>query len=120
MNFYDHAQHHTDTGEALHDLALCGRKTQSAQRLAYAVAHHGKPYARSTAMTRTKLASLLMATGDPRHASAIGHQALDAAANLNSWRAVDNRRELRHHTHRHGAIPAVRELSDRITERLGA
>jgi hypothetical protein len=76
MSFYDSAQHHTDTGQALYDLALTGHKTQAPQRLAYAVAHHGKPYARSRAMTQTKLASLLMATSDPRQAAAIGQQPL--------------------------------------------
>jgi hypothetical protein len=120
MNFYDHAQHHTDTGQALFDLAITGRKTQSAQRLAYAVAHHGKPYARSRAMTQSKLASVLMATRDPRQAAAVGHQALDAAANLSSRRAADDLRELRRHACHRLNIPEANELADRITERLGS
>ena len=120
MNFYDHAQHHTDTGQALFDLAITGRKTQSAQRLAYAVAHHGKPYARSRAMTQSKLASVLMATRDPRQAAAVGHQALDAAANLSSRRAADDLRELRRHACHRLNIPEANELADRITERLSS
>src|SRR6266702_4079567 len=76
MAFYDHAQHHGDTGHALFDLSIQGRRTQAAQRLAYSVAHHAPAFARSRAISRTKLASLLMATGDPRQAAAIGQKAL--------------------------------------------
>jgi hypothetical protein len=51
MAFYDHAQHHSDTGQALYDLALAGKRTNAAHRLAYAVAHHGTPYARLPCQT---------------------------------------------------------------------
>jgi hypothetical protein len=119
MNFYDHAQHHTDTGQALYDLAIAGRKTQSGQRLAYAVAHHAKPYARSRAMTQIKLASLLMATGDPHQAAAVGHQGLNAAANLNSRRAAHDLRELQRRATQHHEIADVVALADRISDRLG-
>jgi len=118
MSFYDSAQHHTITRQALYDLPLAGHKTQAPQRLAYAVAHHAKPYARSRAMTQTKLASLLMATGDPRQAAALGHQALDAATAISSRRAADDLRELGHHTKRHRAGREAVELADRITQHL--
>jgi hypothetical protein len=120
MAFYDHAQHHGDTGHALFDLSITGRKTEAPQRLAYSVAHHGAAFVRSRAMSRTKLASLLMATGDPRHAALIGNQALDSAGRLRSRRAVDDLWELSRHAGRHEQITEVRDLRGRITEALGS
>jgi hypothetical protein len=117
---YDHAWHRGHIGKALFDLALAGRKAQAGAHLAYAAAHHGPGAVRERAIVQTKYASLLMVTGDPRHAAVVGHRALDAVVNLNSWRAVDDLRELRRLAARHSAIPAARELSDRITERLGS
>jgi hypothetical protein len=120
MAFYDHAQHHGDTGHALFDLSVAGRRTEAAQRLAYSVAHHAPAYARSRAMSRTKLASLFMVTGDPRQAAAIGHQALDSAGKLRSRRAVDEVWELHRYAGRYEPIIEVRELRDRISETLGS
>jgi hypothetical protein len=118
MGFYDHAQHQGDTGHALFDLALAGRRTQAAPRLAYAVAHHGEQYARSRTISRTKLASLLMATGDPRKAAAIGQRALDDAGSLRSRRAVDDLWELHRYADRHSGISDVADLRDRIAYTL--
>jgi hypothetical protein len=120
MAFYDHAQHHGDTGHALFDLAVAGRKTQAAQRLAYSVVHHGPAFARSRAMSRTKLASLLMVTSDPKRAAVVGNQALDSAGKLRSRRAADDLWELHRFAGRHERITEVRELRDRITETLGS
>jgi hypothetical protein len=119
MAYYDHAEHHSDTANALFDLSVAGYTTEAGQRFTYAVDDFGEAYARSQAMTRTKLASLHMAIGDPHQGAAIGHQALDAAS-LRSTRAHDDLRELRRLAARHRVIPAVSELSERITERLGA
>jgi hypothetical protein len=120
MAFYDHAQHHGDTGHALWDLAVRGRRTQAAQRLAYSVIHHGPEYARSRTISRTKLASLLMITGDPRRAAEIGQKALDGAAHLRSRRAVDDVWELHRLAGRHPAITEVTALRDRIVETVDA
>ncbi|HKT04808.1 MAG TPA: hypothetical protein VJT31_35285, partial [Rugosimonospora sp.] len=120
MAFYDHAQHHGDTAHALWDLSVRGRRTQAAQRLAYSVVHHGAEYARSRTISCTKLATLLMVTGDPRKAAAIGNQALDGAAQLRSRRAIDDLWELHRTAARHQAIIDVAELRDRIVETLGA
>lgn len=95
MAYYDEAQHNGDTGHALYDLALRGHDpTRAARRLITAVKGHGDRYARSRAISRTKLASLTMATGDPDQAAHIGHQALSEVGNLHSRRAVDDIREL--------------------------
>jgi hypothetical protein len=61
-----------------------------------------------------------MATGDPRQAAAVGHQALDATATLTSHRAADDLRELQRYASHHLTIPEAKELADRITERLGS
>jgi hypothetical protein len=119
-DFYDHAQHQGDTAHALFDLSIKGRKTQAAPRLAYSVAHHKAEYARSRAISRTKLASLLLVTSDPRHAAAIGHQAVDGIGLLHSKRAITDVRELLHYTERHPHIVEVVDLRDRITASLGS
>jgi hypothetical protein len=127
INFYDHTSHQGNTGEALFDISIDGRKTQSAQRLAYSVAHRAStakppeiPYTRGRALSQAKLASLLMATGDPRQAAAIGQQAVNAAGHLRSRRATEYLRELHRLAGRQTAIPEAVELRDRITETLAA
>jgi hypothetical protein len=110
MNFYNHGQHHADTGHALFDLAVAGHRTESAPRLAYAIAHHGAPYVRSRAMTQIKLATLLMATGDPREAAAIGQLALTAALNLRSRRTIADLELLNQYAGRHAETAEVNDL----------
>lgn len=81
MRFYDHAQHHGDTAHALYDIAIhTPLKTEAADsRFRYSVQHHEPEFARSRAISRTKLASLTMTHGDPHEAAAIGQTALDGA-----------------------------------------
>jgi hypothetical protein len=119
MAFYDHAQHHGDTGHALWDVSIRGRRTEAAQRLAYSVVHHSAEYTRSRTISRTKLASLLMVTGDPRRAAMIGNQALESVRSLRSRRALDDVWELHRLADRHSKIVEVSELRDRIVETLG-
>src|SRR5439155_5124970 len=76
MRYYDSAQHSGDTGHALWDLAVHGHFVGEARsRLAAAVSGHGDAYARSRAISGTKLASLVMVTGDPCEAASIGSRA---------------------------------------------
>jgi hypothetical protein len=120
MAFYDHAQHQGDTAHALFDLSIGGQRTQAAPRLAYAVAHHGAEYARSRTISRTKLASLLMATGDPRQAAAIGSQALEGVGSLRSRRAIADVRKLHRFAGRHPRVHEAVELRERIVDAVGA
>ncbi|GAA3852327.1 hypothetical protein GCM10022243_17480 [Saccharothrix violaceirubra] len=116
MAYYDTAQHHGDTGHALFDLAVGGRSADKATaRLASAVAGHTDAFARSRTMSRIKLATLTMATDDPREAAAIGSSALDAAGALRSRRAADDLRELARYGLRHRTTPEVGLLRHRIT-----
>jgi hypothetical protein len=50
----------------------------------------------------------------------IGHQALDGAQALRSLRVADHLRHLRTAASRHQAIPEASELSQRITQLIGA
>lgn len=116
MAYYDGAQHNGDTGHALFDLAVRGHPPRAAhERLAAAVAGHTDAYHRSRAISRIKLASLVMATGDPQHAAALGHRALDAAASIRSNRATDDLRELARYCGPHAAVSDVVDLRRRIT-----
>jgi transcriptional regulator with XRE-family HTH domain len=121
MAYYDHAQHQGDTGHALFDLAIHAvPKIDATSRLAEAVHGHGDAYARSRAISGTKLATLLMATGDPLEATITGHRALDDAGRLRSRRAADDLRELHRFADEHVALPDVADLRERITELVGA
>ncbi len=88
MAYYDEAQHNGDTAHALFDLAvLAGQDPgRAARRFDTAVKGHADAYKRSRAISRTKLASLIMAKGDPRQAAALGHHALDEVCRLTSRR----------------------------------
>ncbi|SFD42857.1 helix-turn-helix transcriptional regulator [Streptomyces aidingensis] len=116
MAYYDEAQHNGDTAHALYDLALHGHDpTRAARRLSAAVKGHGDRYARSRVLSRTKLASLVMATGDPNHAADIGHQALSEAGHLHSRRAAADIRELGRLAGKHPTNGNATSLRERVT-----
>ena len=115
MLYYDEAQHHGDTGHALYDLALAGHDpTRAERRLSRAVAGHTPQYARSRAISRTKLASLLMATDDPDHAAEVGHVALGEVGSLHSRRAADDVRALGRLASRRPRNPQAAALREHI------
>lgn len=115
MRYYDAAQHSGDTGHALFDLAIGGRfASEASARLAAAVAGHTDTYARSRAISATKLASLMMRTGDPCEAATVGIKALTEVESLKSRRAVDDMRELYRFAAPHNNLTEVAELRQRI------
>ncbi|WP_225794584.1 hypothetical protein [Streptomyces aculeolatus] len=120
MAYYDTAQHHGDTAHALYDLALHADQHPgpAGRRFEIAVNGHGDAFARSRAISRTKWASLLMATGDPHHATALGHQALDDAGRLTSRRAADDLKELGRLAGRHPKREETMYLRQRIAATL--
>jgi transcriptional regulator with XRE-family HTH domain len=121
MRFYDHAQHHGDTAHALFDVALhSSLTTEAAPRLAYAVKHHAPEYARSRTISRTKLAALTMAKGDPQEAGAIGMLAVNEAGPLRSKRAAAGFHELHRLATPHRAAPEVQALQSRIEDLVGS
>ncbi|MER7674146.1 XRE family transcriptional regulator [Kitasatospora sp. NPDC096128] len=90
MRYYDEAQHNGDTAYALYDLSVGTRGHNPAlalQRFADAVRGHGDHYPRSRAMSSIKLASLVLATGDPAEGIALGLSAAAYSDSLTSKRA---------------------------------
>jgi hypothetical protein len=121
MSYYDRAQHAGDTGHALFDLALTGHfVSEASTRLAAAVADHTDTYARSRAISATKLASLTMRTGDPCEAAVQGIRALADVDSVRSRRAADDLHELRGFAAPHDRITEVAELRSRIGAVVGA
>ncbi|WP_407702090.1 hypothetical protein [Streptomyces toyocaensis] len=106
----------------LYDLVLLKDQDtgQASRRFEIAIEGHDDAYARSRAISGTKLASLLMAKGDPQQATAIGHQALTDAGHLTSRRAADDLKELTRFAARHRRIPEVAYLRERIGATLQA
>ncbi|MFD2081427.1 XRE family transcriptional regulator [Actinopolymorpha cephalotaxi] len=119
MAYYDAAQHAGDTGHALFDLEVRGYPTEAGRRLAAAVAGHTPVYARSRTISRIKLASLLMATDDPREGVAVGTPALEGAGRLRSRRTAEDLRELRRYAGQHANVPDVADLRRRIGTLVG-
>lgn len=120
MLYYDEAQHHGDTAHALFDLSILpGQDTsQAIRRFSTAVQGHSDAFKRSRAISRTKLAALIMANGDPREAAAAGHEAIDEAGRLTSRRAKDDLRQLGDLAAKHPNIGEATELRDRIAATL--
>ncbi|GAB7105267.1 helix-turn-helix transcriptional regulator [Streptomyces phaeofaciens JCM 4814] len=122
MAYYDEAQHNGDTAHALFDLAvLAGQDPgRAARRFDTAVKGHADAYKRSRAISRTKLASLIMAKGDPRQAAALGHHALDEVCRLTSRRAADDLRQLGNFASKHRRVPEATGLRERIAATVSA
>ena len=119
MAFYTAARHDQLTGQAYADLAMLGRDPNEAtQRLEAAAAGHTAGYVRSRAICLAKLASLTMATGDPLHAAAIGHQALDITGRIRSHLAAEDLRELSRYANPHQDLEEVEHLRQRIATLL--
>jgi hypothetical protein len=115
VRFYNAAQQAGDTGSALWKVAVHGHLvTEARHRLSTAVTGHGEELARSRILSQVKLASLVMVTGDPDEAAAIGGQALAAASTIRSQRAADDMRDLRRFAEPHERLPGVAELIHRI------
>ncbi|GGO88883.1 hypothetical protein [Wenjunlia tyrosinilytica] len=121
MAYYDMAQHNGDTGHALYDPAVLGHDpARAARRLNTAVEGHDDHYARSRAISRTKLASLTMATGDPNEAAEIGHRALSEVGHMHSRRAADDVRELGRLAAKHPKNSNAVSLRERIAATVPA
>ncbi|MFF3176540.1 helix-turn-helix domain-containing protein [Streptomyces sp. NPDC057900] len=116
MSFYDDAQHHGDTGHAAFDLALLSGRSPAVAtaRLTKAVDGYTDVYVRSRALSGTKLATLIMATGDPEEALPVAHRALDEVARLRSNRAVEDVMNLSKECRRYADDAEVAALRERI------
>lgn len=109
--YYDEAEHQGSTGRALIPAAReTGQLELVVPRLEAAIRLHNANYPRSRTFSRTRLASLMMAAGDPREAIPIGRQALADAAPLRSKRIVSELRGLARVAERHVQIGDVADL----------
>jgi tetratricopeptide (TPR) repeat protein len=109
--YYDEAEHQGSTGRALIPVARqIGRLELVAPRLEAAIRLHDACYPRSRTFSRTRLASLMMAAGDPHQALPIGRQALIDAAPLRSRRIVNELHGLARAAERHAQIGDVADL----------
>lgn len=121
MASYDAAHHRGETGRAFWQVAQHGQFANEARdRLQLAVAGYRDSAVRARTRSQTKLASLIMATGDPREAAAVGGQALDVAGTLRSRRAADDLRELHRCSAPHAGLAEVAELRHRIATVVAA
>lgn len=109
--YYDQAEHQGSTGRALIPVARAAKRPElAAQRLETAVRMHNASYPRSRTFSRTRLASLMMAAGDPREAVPIGRQAVVDAAPLRSKRVVRELHGLARAAEQHTRIGDVADL----------
>jgi hypothetical protein len=113
---YNAARHAGESGRALWNVAVHHGHfvAEARDRLRTAVTGFGEGVARPLIIDQTKLASLVMATGDPTEAAVIGGQALDAMGTIRSQRAADDMRDLRRFAQPHERRPEVAELIHRI------
>ncbi len=120
LAYYNASCHDYQAGLSLMDLAMLGRDPGDAtDRLTAAAAGHPEGYTRAQAIGLTKLASLTMVTGDPLHAAALGHAALDIAGTIRSRRAAEELRELSRYAAEHQHLDEVAHLRHRIATLVG-
>jgi hypothetical protein len=115
MASYDLAHHHGETGRALWQTARHGHFADEARdRLQSALDGYRTSAMRARTRSQVKQASLIMATGDPAEATALGMRGLEAAGTLRSRRTLDDLRELRRFAEPHAHRSDVAELRHRI------
>lgn len=115
MAHYGAARHALVTGQPLVDLAILGcGPDEATDRLAAAAGRTDTDNTVGRAICLAKLASLTMVTGDPLHAAAIGHEAVDAAGAIRSRRAAGELRELFRYAAAHQHLGEVAHLRHRI------
>jgi len=85
---------------------------ETRNRLAAAVT--ARADGRGRTRSQIQLARLIMSTGDPIEAAALGTQALDWAGMLRSGHIVHGLRNLRHLAEPHANLTEVSDLRDRI------
>src|SRR6266508_3827736 len=109
--YYDEAEHQGSTGKALIPVARERNLIElAAPRLETAIRLQGSNYPRSRTFSRTRLAALMMSTGDPREAVVIGRRAVNDAAPLRSQRIVKELNGLAQISEQHARIGDVAEL----------
>lgn len=116
LTYYDEAEHQGSVGRALIPVARQAHQPElAAARLESAISLHSADYARSRTFSKTRLASLLMAVGDPHEAATVGQQAVSDAASIRSHRIMVELRGLAKAAEPHSRIDDVADLRRTIT-----
>jgi hypothetical protein len=112
MASYTEARHLGFGGNVLWELGMQGQfVAETRNRLTTAIATRK---GRARTRNQIRLASMIMTTGDPIEATALGTQALDGAATLRSRRATHDLHDLRCLCEPHAHLTEVAELRHRI------
>jgi transcriptional regulator with XRE-family HTH domain len=115
MAYYDQAHLERDCGRALLYLAVSGGGyTEAQQRLEAAVTRFPDQPSRGKTLAMANLAHLTMVRDDPARAVDLGNEALASIGLVRSDRVFEALRQLRLAGKQHRAMPAVRELNQRI------
>ncbi|MFI7121926.1 helix-turn-helix transcriptional regulator [Amycolatopsis sp. NPDC049868] len=113
--YYDEAEHLGSTGKAM---LIQARRTNrpeiAAGRLQSAIRLHGDAYPRSRTFSRIRLATLLMTSGDPVEAAAIGTTAVEEAKQISSRRIFEELAQLASVATKHAAHEEVATLRSAI------
>jgi len=113
MASYTDARHLGFSGSVLWELGMQGQfVAETRNRLITAIATRVDGRARTS--SQLNLACLIMVTGDPIEAAALGAQALDWAGTLRSGRVVHKLRDLCRLGEPHTSLTDVADLRDRI------
>ncbi|MGQ0779316.1 MAG: hypothetical protein ACT4NY_33695 [Pseudonocardiales bacterium] len=119
MASYTESHHLGLSGNSLWELGIHGQfVAETRNRLSTAITT--RPESRARTSKQAKLASLIITTGDPLEAAALGTQALDGAVLLRSQHTTHHLRELRHLSAPHTHLPDIAELHHRIATILTA
>lgn len=110
-----------DTGHALLDVALTGKRIDDARnRLRQSVDSYSATQARARAFSLGKLAILELTVGDASQGIVYAEQTLNAEAPLKSRRAKDDLVEVRKALAKRAKLPGAIELRSRIAQVLSA
>lgn len=121
IRYYTPGHLERDLGRAHLYLALNGGDYKPAQQhLTASVARFPEQASRGKTLAVANLAHLTMTRDDPAYAVTLGHEALDSIGLARSDRVFQALRKLRAAGTQHQAIPAVRDLNQRLSRTLGA
>ena len=115
MASYDEAAIPASRGTGCGSWACRGQiVAETRHRLTAGIVASAEDRARARTRDQIRLASLIMTTGDPLEAAALGTQALNWTGSLRSRRAADDLHKLRRLAEPHARLPEVAELRQRI------
>jgi hypothetical protein len=116
LAYFDEAYLAARMAQCFRDLGEAGHAARYARR---SLDMDGR-YVRGRAFNLALLATAHASEGEPEHACAMGRQALDLTVRLTSARSVGYVRDLVRRLRPHAGVPAVRDFTAEVAERLPA